>query len=766
MADQYIEVSSGYSNNNYANVSLIVDIAERTSVHAVWAGWTCIREPESLAQSKHKIVFIGPPNSAMHSLGDKISSTIVAQSANVPTMDWSYSKYHWIYQASEGGEGKGIRKVENPDNFKQEFAQVQGEVPGSPIFIMRLARDARHHEVQFYWINTGNAISLFGRDFSVQRRHQKIIEEAPLRLQNKRHLNRWKGLLLQVEHPTTEMVTGVNLPAVQLQIAMLHQIRDIRILYGLAQRSCSITAENPDAGFKPSSGMVHELNFAAALMFGIFLDFRTAVEYLVKLLETQAFEENSFTTGLLDMLIYDENLTAEKPDKMLAVICGAVTKAYTAAMESIMEYKVSWRKDKSLAEIYCAPSAPDSFTLYLNGSRVQVFLTDGGVISKTCLLEQENDPTQLLLLSWKACEILWSLTIIRVRHVLPFALPAMNPPVLVCDKAHQRFCEVKHIFGCILDGYDIQAMLQSSVKEIIELLEYSDLPYLESHAVLSALSGRIPAKLETALLRISNETHILILFSNSDKREEAVHALRDEYKNDLRLGPQMLDKLLFTVFEKLAELGGRFTTKVTLKARELLIHCHLTSYEERYAQMEQIMKAAVIESHYGDYGYDYRTPSYDSLKELIDTRFVVFDVLPNFFYHQDNQAPFMVSWNFSLHSATTDSPTGSVESPSSFSMRRSASISDLSYLIPKIENEPLRVGAMISCTLNEEIEKNIPRILKLFPKIQTEAVKGFIDRHGKRLWRLRATAAEVRFKVVDLTLGTSYLYVSSLIMSP
>ncbi|CAI2201184.1 16590_t:CDS:2, partial [Funneliformis geosporum] len=90
-------------------------IAERTGVHAFRLDGDNPKLPESLARSKHKIVFIGPPGSAMRSLGDKISSTIAA---NVPTMDWS------------------------------AFAQVQGEVPGSPTFIMRLAPDARHLEVQ------------------------------------------------------------------------------------------------------------------------------------------------------------------------------------------------------------------------------------------------------------------------------------------------------------------------------------------------------------------------------------------------------------------------------------------------------------------------------------------------------------------------------------------------------------------------------------------------------------------------------------------
>ena len=237
MADQYIEVPGGSNNNNYANVDLIVDVAERAGVHAVWAGWGHASEnprlPESLVASKNRIVFIGPPGSAMRSLGDKISSTIVAQGADVPTMPWSGSgitetelspqgfvtvaddvykaacvtsveeglakaeQIGWpvMIKASEGGGGKGIRKVEHPDTFKNAFHAVAGEIPGmsgapvadtcsrrtgSPIFIMKLAGQARHLEVQLIADQYGNAISLFGRDCSVQRRHQKIIEEAPV----------------------------------------------------------------------------------------------------------------------------------------------------------------------------------------------------------------------------------------------------------------------------------------------------------------------------------------------------------------------------------------------------------------------------------------------------------------------------------------------------------------------------------------------------------------------------------------------------------
>jgi acetyl-CoA carboxylase / biotin carboxylase 1 len=320
---------------------------------------------------------------------------------------------------------------------------------------------------------------------------------------------------LQVEHPTTEMVSGVNLPAAQLQIAMgipLSRIRDIRQLYGVAPNGTSeidfemldpdatqlqrkprpkghvvavrITAENPDAGFKPSSGSLQELNFRSSTnVWGYFSvsgagglhefadsqfghifaygedrsvsrknmivalkevsirgDFRNTVEYLIKLLELEAFKENTITTGWLDSLISDK-LTAERPDATLAVICGAVTKAYLASEACWSEYKRILDKGQvparevlktifSIDFIYeevrysftLARSSHIMWTLYLNGGRTMVGarpLADGGLLvlldgkshtvywreevgalrlmvdAKTCLIEQENDPTQL-----------------------------------------------------------------------------------------------------------------------------------------------------------------------------------------------------------------------------------------------------------------------------------------------------------------------------------------------------------------------------------
>lgn len=355
LADEFVQVPGGSNNNNYANIFLIAEIAETYNCHAVWAGWGHASEnprlPELLEQTKNKVVWIGPPAHAMRALGDKIGSTLIAQSAGVPCMPWSgdglrvnysvenipeetYRKscvttaeecmavanrigYPVMIKASEGGGGKGIRRVESQDQVAGAFRQVQGEVPGSPIFVMKLAGKCRHLEVQLLCDMHGSAIAVFGRDCSIQRRHQKIIEEGPV-VAAPPHI--WKDMersavrlakevgyvgagtveylymddgsyyflelnpRLQVEHPVTEFISGVNLPAAQLQIAMgipLHRMRGIRRMFGEDVTTstpidfnvreamtlpghviaCRITAENPDEKFQPTSGVIHELHF-------------------------------------------------------------------------------------------------------------------------------------------------------------------------------------------------------------------------------------------------------------------------------------------------------------------------------------------------------------------------------------------------------------------------------------------------------------------------------------------------------------------------
>ncbi|KAJ2309054.1 acetyl-coenzyme-A carboxylase [Coemansia sp. RSA 2706] len=750
MADQYVEVPSGTNNNNYANVDLIVDVAERTGAHAVWAGWGHASEnpllPESLRASKSKIVFIGPPGSAMRSLGDKISSTIVAQHAEVPTMPWSGdgitdttvnelghlevpdSAYQAatthnmdeglkqaqrigfpvMIKASEGGGGKGIRMVAREEDFASAFHQCQAEVPGSPIFIMKLAGESRHLEVQVLADQYGNAISLFGRDCSVQRRHQKIIEEAPVSIAGADtfeqmekaavRLARLVGYVsagtveylytpaddkfyflelnprLQVEHPTTEMVSGVNLPAAQLLVAMgipLHRIREIRHLYGLdpngtapidfdfaapqaseVQRkprakghviAVRITAENPEAGFKPSSGMMQSLNFRSSTnVWGYFSvaasgglheyadsqfghvfaygntreqarqamvvalkeisirgDFRTTVEYLVRLLEMPDFRSNAFTTAWLDRLI-STHLTAERPDPELAVICGAATMAQAASAELMLEvqkamdrgqapgrellrttFPVEFIYEGTRYKFIASRTGPTGWVLYINGARVAVdvrALSDGGLLvlldgkshacytsaevgatrllvdERTCLLEEEVDPTQLRSPSpgklvrlladsgdhvrsgqayaeievmkmymqltaaeagvvqfvkqpgaaLGAGEVIGVLALddpSRVKHAKPFEgqLASYGPPQAYGTKTHQLLRRSLALLTNALDGYDSALPAPQLLQQTAELLQRPELPFLELGEVLAALHSRLPARLTAAL---------------------------------------------------------------------------------------------------------------------------------------------------------------------------------------------------------------------------------------------------------------------------
>ena len=1110
MADQYVEVPGGTNNNNYANVELIVDIAERMNVHAVWAGWGHASEnpklPESLAASPKKIIFIGPPGSAMRSLGDKISSTIVAQHAKVPCIPWSgegvdqvevdeegivtvadsvYDKgcthnpqeglemarkigFPVMVKASEGGGGKGIRKVESEENFTALYNAAASEIPGSPIFIMKLAGNARHLEVQLLADEYGNNISLFGRDCSVQRRHQKIIEEAPVTIANAQtfqamekaavRLGRLVGYVsagtveylyshaddkfyflelnprLQVEHPTTEMVTGVNLPAAQLQIAMglpLHRIRDIRLLYGAdpntsskldfsfskedsvkSQRrptpkghttACRITSEDPGEGFKPSSGMMHELNFrSSSNVWGYFSvgtqggihsysdsqfghifaygenrsasrkhmvvalkelsirgEFHTTVEYLIKLLETPAFEENTITTGWLDELISNK-LTAERPDPMLAVVCGAVTKAHVASEACIAEYKKGVEKGQVPAKdvlktvfpvdfIYegvrykftATRSSLDSYHLFINGSKCAVgvrALADGGLLillsgrshsvywkeevgatrisvdSKTCLLEQENDPTQLRTPSpgklvkftvengehvkagqafaevevmkmymplitqeagtislikqpgatLEAGDMLGILALddpSRVKHAQPFSgqLPDLGPPQVIGSKPPQRFAQLHSILTNILQGFDNQVIMASTLKELIEVLRDPELPYGEWNAHASALHARMPSKLDTqftqivdrskargvefpakqlsktlarfldenvsagdaGLLKSALEPLIAVmnkyydglkvhelnvfcklldtyyevekLFSSRNARDEdVVLKLREENKDDVnkvvhtvlshsRIGAKnnlilaILDmyrpnlpnvgnvsKYFKPSLRKLTELESRATAKVSLKAREVLIQCALPSLEEREAQMEHILRTSVLESRYGESAWDHREPDFEALREVVDSRYTVFDVLTKFFahpdpwvslaalevyvrrayraytvqtveYHTEAEPPYLISWEFLLRKVgsaefgmpiTTHfpSPSGPATPANEGSpYKKVGSISDLSYLVGKTVEEPTRKGIIVPVQYLDEVEEHLPRALEIFPSTEPRA---------------------------------------------
>ncbi|RLN90624.1 hypothetical protein BBJ28_00026361, partial [Nothophytophthora sp. Chile5] len=350
-----------------------------------------------------------------------------------------------MIKASEGGGGKGIRKVQEESQVMSAWEAVRGEIPGSPIFVMKLAPKSRHLEVQLLADTYGNAIALSGRDCSVQRRHQKIVEEGPVLAPSQEV---WEKMMraatrlaqeveyvnagtveylfselpedngnsffflelnprLQVEHPVTEMITHVNLPAAQLQVAMgipLHCIPDVRRLYmkdgfGTAPIdfevekqapphghviAARITAEDPNAGFQPTSGAIEELNFRSTPdVWGYFSvdssgqvhefadsqighlfswsksrdkarknmilalkelsirgDIHTTVEYIVNMMESDDFKYNRISTSWLDERIshHNEVRLQGRPEPLMVVLVGAVCCAYQSSNSRQEEY--------------------------------------------------------------------------------------------------------------------------------------------------------------------------------------------------------------------------------------------------------------------------------------------------------------------------------------------------------------------------------------------------------------------------------------------
>jgi len=321
--------------------------------------------------------------------------------------------YPVMLKASEGGGGKGIRMSANEEELEANYPQVLAEVPGSPVFMMQLCQGARHIEVQIVGDMHGNAVALNGRDCTTQRRFQKIFEEGPPSIVPKatfREMERAAQRLtqsigyigagtveylfnaesgeyyflelnprLQVEHPVTEEISGVNMPATQAQVLMgipLEKMPQIRRFYGKSLDdldspidfleddyvypethiiAARITAENPDDGFKPTSGAIRRIKFQSSVscwgyfsigangaiheyadsQFGhIFArgkdreesrkvlqlalrqlditgDIRNPVEYLVQLLDTQEFKDNNITTSWLDGLLKNKTISAQ-----------------------------------------------------------------------------------------------------------------------------------------------------------------------------------------------------------------------------------------------------------------------------------------------------------------------------------------------------------------------------------------------------------------------------------------------------------------------
>ncbi|MGH0028327.1 MAG: biotin/lipoyl-containing protein, partial [Myxococcota bacterium] len=294
----------------YLDHDAVFDALRRLEADAVWPGWGFVAEDAGFVERvlEAGMRFLGPSPDVMRAVGDKIGSKHAAESAGVPVVPWSGGElrdvetarehaarigYPVVLKASAGGGGRGIRVVTREEDLAAAFASAKAEARGAfgdeRLFVERMLRRGRHVEVQIAADAHGLALSLGCRDCSVQRRHQKILEEAPppglpdaLVASLEAHAVRLAETVgyvgvgtveflvsggdvaflevnprLQVEHGITEELTGVDLVALQIRIARGESIADVAdVPRRGAAIEARICAEDPEADFLPAPGRI------------------------------------------------------------------------------------------------------------------------------------------------------------------------------------------------------------------------------------------------------------------------------------------------------------------------------------------------------------------------------------------------------------------------------------------------------------------------------------------------------------------------------
>jgi acetyl-CoA carboxylase biotin carboxylase subunit len=300
---------------SYLNIGKIVDVAKKCGAEAVHPGYGFLAENANFARAVRDagLVFIGPPPEAMEAVGDKVRARELMTGAGVPVVPGTPPLgtdvkevaaqaeaigYPVLLKAAAGGGGKGMRVVRSAKELPSLLAQARGEAGSSfgndTVFLEKFVERPRHIEVQVLADNHGNCIHLHERECSIQRRHQKLIEEAPSTVcdeeerarigdyavkavqaagyQNAGTVEFLRGedgqvyfmevnARLQVEHPVTEMITGIDLVKAMLRVAAGEKLPWSQKDVPLAGHSieCRIIAEDPERNFMPSPGTIRGL---------------------------------------------------------------------------------------------------------------------------------------------------------------------------------------------------------------------------------------------------------------------------------------------------------------------------------------------------------------------------------------------------------------------------------------------------------------------------------------------------------------------------
>lgn len=312
LADEAVCIGEAPSSKSYLNIPNIIAAALTHNVSAIHPGYGFLAENARFAEicADHQIAFIGPTPEAIMAMGDKSTAKKTMQKAGVPTVPGSQGLltdlaeaeelakdigYPVMLKATAGGGGRGMRLVKSAAELGKLFAAAQGEAQaafGNPgLYMEKFIDRPRHIEFQILADNYGNVIHLGERDCSIQRRHQKLLEEAPspaLTPKLRQKMGRAAVLAaksigytgagtveflldssghfyfmemntrIQVEHPVTEVISGFDLIAEQIRVAQGEKLQVTQDQVNLTGHAieCRINAEDPDRNFRPHPGRI------------------------------------------------------------------------------------------------------------------------------------------------------------------------------------------------------------------------------------------------------------------------------------------------------------------------------------------------------------------------------------------------------------------------------------------------------------------------------------------------------------------------------
>jgi acetyl-CoA carboxylase, biotin carboxylase subunit len=312
LADEAVCIGPGPAGESYLKISRIIAAAEKTNVDALHPGYGFLSENADFAEMCREcnIEFIGPPHEAMRKLGNKNEAKKIARAAKVPLVPGSEGLiatedealkiarqigYPVLIKAAAGGGGRGMRVARNDHSLIAGYQSARQEAEAAfkdgSVFLEKFLEQPRHIEVQLLGDQHGNVIHLYERDCSLQRRHQKLVEESPApNLPTKVRDEMCKAAVrlaktagyysagtceflvdkqntfyfievnsrIQVEHPVTELVTGIDLVREQIKIAFGDKlkIRQGDVVQRGCAMECRINAEDPGNNFQPSAGTI------------------------------------------------------------------------------------------------------------------------------------------------------------------------------------------------------------------------------------------------------------------------------------------------------------------------------------------------------------------------------------------------------------------------------------------------------------------------------------------------------------------------------